>query len=376
MKKLVFFPSDPIQAYIDKGRNFEFLAEYYNPGKYFNEVICLSPWGEKKDEVIFGIRYIKASPYNFKSIIKKIKPDVIRGYGGYCCADWVSFNKVKDIPTVVSVHDTNSELIHDSLAYADAIICMSQAVKDAVITNVPNVTKNIWVMPNRIDTELYSKKYDSTIFNNLNRRFPGKYHILHIGRKTEQKNLDTVIKALKYLDNDTVTVFVGRGDTEKYKRLAIEEGVISRCYFVDCVKQEELPYWYSWCDCFCTPSRWEGFGYVFIEAAATETAIVTSDIAPMNEYLKDEVSAFLVKDYEDPKAIAQAVKRCLVEKSISIMKKNARNVGLRFEKKNIDQQEIEIYKQVMEIKPNNMNYKSLKHRMQMANLKKLCRKII
>lgn len=364
MSKLVFFPSDPIEAYIKKGRDYKFLDEYYNPGGFFDEVICISPWGDKEDETISRIRYIKSSPYKFKTIIKSLKPDVVRGYGGYCCADWISFNKVKGIPTIVSVHDTNPELIHDSLSYADSIICMSQAVKKAVLELVPNVTENIYVMPNRIDVELYSRKNDIVKFDELNSMFPGKYHILHVGRKVDQKNLDTVIKAMKYLGDDVVTVFVGQGDAERFKELARKEGVHKRCYFVDRVESKELPYWYSWCDCMCTPSRWEGFGYVFIEAAACEAAIVTANIAPMNEYLNNGINAILVDEYENPVKIADAIKKCLSnDDEIKTMKNKAREVGYCFSKDDVDRQEIEIYKEVIKSKPNNKINNILKFRM-------------
>lgn len=361
MSRLVFFPSDPIIEYIEKGRTYDFLDEYYNPGNFFDEVYCLSPWGEKKEEKIGNITYIKAAPTDFARIIRKIKPDVIRGYGGYCCSDWVSINKVKGIPTVVSVHDTNPELIHESLKYADGIICMSQAVKDAVLENVHGVTSDIWVMPNRIDTELFKYTYNQEYFENLDKLFPGGKHILHVGRKCEQKNQDTLIKSMKYLDEEVVAIFVGHGNTEYYKKLAQSEGVLDRCYFLDRVSNDEMPLWYSWCDCMCTPSRWEGFGYVFIEATACESIVVTSNLGPMNEYLTNGKDAILVDEYENPQKIAASIKYALENNDeIKEIRKNAREVGLRFSKEVIDEQEISIYKTMLECEPNNLNYKQLR----------------
>lgn len=356
MRKLVFFPSEPVTAYIEKGRTYDFLDEYYNPDGMFDEVYCLSPWGEKREETIGKIHYIKANPLHFSTIIKKINPDVVRGYGGYCCADWISISKVKGIPTLVSVHDTNPALIHNSLKYADAIVCMSHAVKKAVLEKVSINENKVWVMPNRIDTELFSPKRDDSFFKELNIRFGQGKHILHIGRKEEQKNLDTVIKALKYLDKDNVCIFIGRGDTDKYKNMAQVEGVLDRCFFIDSILNTELPLWYSWCDCFCTPSRWEGFGYVFIEAAACEAAVVTSNIAPMNEYLTNNMNAILVNDYEDPECIAKAISFVMSNsKEISSMRKNARQVGLRFSKSAVDKMERDIYQKVMRNKSNDKN---------------------
>ena len=363
MKKLVFFPSDPIEAYIKKGRTYSFLEQYYNPGGYFDEVVCLSPWGDEEEKIVSNIRYIKADPCIYKRIIKNIKPDVVRGYGGYRCSDWAAYSKVHGIPTIVSVHDTNPDLIYDSIAYADGIICMSNAVKDAVIRKVGNVTDNIWIMPNRIDTDLFKKNHDVKYIEKLNKIYGERKHILHVGRKVKQKNLDTVIKALKYID-DACVIFIGQGDANIYKEMAKEEGVEKRCFWINRVPNEEMPYWYSWCDCMCTPSRWEGFGYVFVEAAACETPIITSNIGPMNEYLENGENAILVDDYENPIEIAKAIKKCFSNNNdILEMRTNARNVGLKFSKDIVDRQEIEIYKQMIDMGASTKNFYNLKYNM-------------
>lgn len=350
MKRLVFFPSEPITSYLKQGKSYEYLESYYNPGGYFDEVFCLSPWGEKKSERIGNITYIRDNPCKFKKIIKQIKPDVVRGYGGYCCADWISINKVKGIPTIVSVHDTNPALIHKSLKYADYIVCMAECVRQAVFNKIVFDKDKVWVMANRVDTALFSKRKDNEYFKELAEKFGGGKHILHVGRKTEQKNLDTLIKALKFLPEDISCIFVGSGDESKYYGFAKENGVEKRCFFVEAVKKDELPFWYSWCDCFCTPSRWEGFGMVFIEAAACEASIVTSNIAPMNEYLTADKNAILVDEYENPQILANAICSVLAGgEKINIMKAEARNVGLEFSKEKIDRQEVEIYKKVISL---------------------------
>ena len=141
-----------------------------------------------------------------------------------------------------------------------------------------------------------------------------------------------------------------------YQKLAEEEGVSDRCFWIKRVESEELPLWYSWCDCFCTPSRWEGFGYVFIEAAACEAAVITSNIRPMNEYLTDKKNAILVDEYENPEIIANAINSVLENNDeIKKMRKNARDVGIAFGKDSIDQIEISIYEKMFNIVPNEKN---------------------
>jgi glycosyltransferase involved in cell wall biosynthesis len=342
--RLVVIPSDPIEAYEKQG--LYFLKEYYNPQGFFDEVYAISPW-ETMDRIAYGMNILKIPEKNFKKTIKKIKPDVIRAYGGYWASDLACYNKVKKIPIVVSVHDTNKDLLFSSVRNADMVICMSQIV--ANIVEDFGVQKNrIRILPNRIDINVFSPKNDSLYFKKLNEMFPAGRHILHIGRKTEQKNIDTLIKSLPLLPTEYSAIFIGAGDAANYIKLAADYNVADRCFWIEYVNNAELPFWYSWCDCFCTPSRWEGFGFVFIEAAACGAAIITSDIAPMNEYLTHNKDSFLVKEFEDPKKLAAAI--CYVCEDIDYKKaisSKAIETGKLFERDKIDAIEVSYYKEIL-----------------------------
>ncbi len=352
MKTLVVMPSDPMQAYLDLGQTYEYFEDYFNPGGYFDKVYAISPWGNTERETHGNVTYIKAKPIEFKNIIQEIHPDVVRAYGGYFCADWLAMSRIDDIPNVVSVHDTNPNLIYDSIKYADNVIYMAQCVQDAVRSKIDCAGKGEWVMGNRIDPDLMKPTSDKLFKEKMNQIYGCGRHILHVGRKTRQKNLDTLIKSLQYLPDDVSAIFIGKGDFSEYEELAKKLNVAHRVFNVDHVDNVELPKWYTWCDCFCTPSRWEGFGYVFIEAASCESAIVTADIGPMNEYLTNGKDSILVKNYENPEEIAKAIKRALENgEDIQNMKKNARKVGERFSKESVDSQEVAIYEQIIQTGP-------------------------
>ncbi|MCK4785708.1 MAG: glycosyltransferase, partial [Desulfobacteraceae bacterium] len=179
-------------------------------------------------------------------------------------------------------------------------------------------------------------------------RYPGKYRILHVGRKAEQKNLDTLIRALVELGPEYFCIFVGKGREDTYRKLAEQCGVDQQCHFIQSVHNEEISKYYSFCDCMCTPSRWEGFGIVFIEAMACETVVVTSDIAPMNEYITDSVSGVLVKDFENPAAIVEAIVRACQDESLrNTIQSNARKAAEPFRKERVDQLEMNLYKKFL-----------------------------
>lgn len=353
MKKIVIIPAGEVRDYLNMGKTYEYIENAFNPGGFFEEVFCISPGGENRK--IGKIEYIRANPEDYRKIIKKINPDVVRAYAGYYPCDFAVSNRVEGIPIVVSVHDVNPNLINQSLKYADYIICKSNAVKQIVKEYVDVNEDNIFVSPNRVDIDVFKKIENSEAFKKLNKIYGDGKHILHVGRKTKQKNLETLIKALQYLPLDYNAIFIGPGNSEPYIKLANEYNVVERCFFLDHVSRDSmLPIYYSWCDCMCTLSRWEGFGFVFIEAAACECSIVTSNIAPMNEYLSNGINSILVNEFESPQVVADSIiKACAQNEDVRKMKENARKVGIRFDKNTIDKEEIELYKRIIKKGANN-----------------------
>ena len=200
MRRLAVIPSDPIKAYKDKGIA-SWLEDYYNPLHFFNEVYLLSPL-EKEERYEFGMNIIPTKPKQLKSRIRELNIDVIRAYGGYWACDMACKNKVNGVPVVVSVHDTNTALLHNSIKKADIVFCMSNAVKKVVLTKFKKPDR-VWMLQNRVNFNTMHP-YPKDKLKDLDSKYPFKYKILHIGRKTKQKNLDTLIKALKILGNNRV----------------------------------------------------------------------------------------------------------------------------------------------------------------------------
>lgn len=370
MKKIVVIPVCPISSYLKNGLTYDFFENYYNPGDFFDEVYCICP-GEKN--IKRGkINYMNVDPQNFEKVISDIKPDLIRAYGGFGCSDWAAANLIKDIPLVISVHDTNPNLINQSLKFADYIICMTNEVKKSVQKQIDIPKDRIFILPNRVDIAKFYRRSDKKMFTKLDLEYGKGKHIIHVGRKVEQKNLDTLIRALTYLPEMYTAIFIGSGNTQPYKNIAKKYNVEERCFFVDHIINSELPMYYSWADCLCTPSRWEGFGIIFIEAAACECPIVASNIAPINEYLSHGVNSWLVDDYENAEILSKAiVDACSKnEKALSITR-NARKTAMKFNKTFVDNMEQELYKKFITTGTDNDKLNKL-----ILEIEKLQKKII
>lgn len=341
IRKLVVIPSDPIKAYDNKG--IDWLQSYYNPNRFFDEVFLLSPL-EKGINYKYGMHVIGVDDKIYKKALKLIKPDVIRAYGGYWATTFAIKNKTENTPIVSSIHDDRESLFHKEVDKADYVICMSQACANlAKNRGIPD--SKIIIMPNRVDLNTFKK---TIIHNKGFKKEHDKYNILSVGRLTSQKNIDNNIRALQFLPENYSITFVGRGSNKQYCKLAQECGVLNRVNWIETIKNSDLPYYYSTCDVFCTPSRSEGFGIVFIEAAACNTPIITSDIKPMNEYLTHNKDSYLIKEFENPKEIAKAIKFVCKNKEYSkLISNNSRLAAEKFDKRKIDKLEADIYSSII-----------------------------
>ncbi|MBX2875831.1 MAG: glycosyltransferase family 4 protein [Saprospiraceae bacterium] len=346
MKKIAILPFDPIDAYEQKG-TLRLYKEYFNPAAYFDRVWVISP-REKHDRILDGF-VIKAArnPSHFRSLLTEFDPDVLRVYGGGWNADYAIANRIAGLPIIVSLHDTNPSLLSPSIQFADGIIAMSEVIKELAI-KAGVQSEQIQVMGNRVNTQLF-QLVDPKQASQFKKQLTDGRLILHIGRQCAQKNQDTLLRALPLLPADFSVVFVGQGDARPYQRLASELGVLARCSWIERIPNEELPMWYSASDVFCVPSRWEGFGIVFIEAAACESPIVSSNMAPMNEYLVHKETAWLVDDCEDPAALARGITFMATgSKEVGEITRQARQAALQFDKEKIDQLEAYIYRDFLQ----------------------------
>lgn len=305
-KRLVVVPNDPIALYMKSGFD-SYLEGYFNPEKMFDEVFAISPL-EEREYKAFGMTIVPAQEEKACSILRDISPDVVRAYGGGWTADFACRHRLPNVPVVVSVHDTHPTMVRPSVRYADLILCVSTATKKVVLSRGAS-PKQIRLLPNRYDRDIFHPISDPAAISSVSRRFPPGKYIFQLGRKVHQKNLDTLIRSLAHLPSEYSCIFAGMGDASPYISLAKELRVEKRCFWVDAIDNSELPLWHAWCDCYCMPSRWEGFSIALVEAAACGAAIVASDIGPMRDLLTDDVSACLVKNYEDQQSLAAAIRK-------------------------------------------------------------------
>jgi malonyl-CoA O-methyltransferase len=325
----------------------------YNPNGLFEKVYLLSPL-EKRETVQYGMHTIPTQPRELPERLRALGVDIVRAYGGYWACDMACGHKARGgggVPVVVSVHDTNPAELHGAIRKADYVLCMSEAVRELVLRRFPD-PERVWVLPNRFDAGEMRPLPPGTDFADLDALLPTPRRLVCVGRLSEQKNQDTLIRALALLGPEYGCVFVGRNDPAPLRALAGEIGVSGRCRFVETVRNDLLYRYYNWAHAVVTPSRWEGFGIVFVEALASGAVVVTSNIRPMSEYIEHERNGLLVDGPEDAEALAAMVRRACTDEEL---RKRLRAAGppsvARFERREVDALEVAYYRRVLAERP-------------------------
>jgi starch synthase len=186
---------------------------------------------------------------------------------------------------------------------ADAVIAVSQGVRQDVMSCYPNVDPDrIHVIHNGIDPEIYRREPAVETLT----RFgidPDKPYAFFNGRITRQKGLPLLLRAALEIDPRHQLVIVASSpDTPEIgaevaalaERVRSERGNL--IWIGEFIPREELIHLHSGATVFVCPSVYEPFGLVILEAMACETAVVASRVGGIPEIVVEGETGYLV-DY-------------------------------------------------------------------------------
>lgn len=179
------------------------------------------------------------------------------------------------------------------------IIAISKNTKKLLAEYIPSLNK-IEVIYNGIELDKYSH-----LITNKNES-PKKFIITMIAGFRYQKDHETPIKALSYLNKDEYEMwYVGDGnEKDKIVRMIKEFGVEDQVKLLG--KRDDIPSIINKSDVIIQISHIEGFGLAAVEGMASKKPVIATDIPGLNEVVD---GAGILVEHRDEVNLAKEIEK-------------------------------------------------------------------
>lgn len=203
---------------------------------------------------------------------------------------------------------------------AARVITVSEASKRDILRYFRVAESRIDVIYNAID-ERFWQKPDTDEIDRVRQRYQlNAPFVLYAGNIKPHKNLERLIEAFHILRQspafkDVQLLIIG-DEISKYATLrrTVHRHKLHKCVrFFGFVPDRTLAALYRLANVFVFPSLYEGFGLPPLEAMASGTPVVTSNVSSLPEVVGD--AAIMIDPYE-PTAIADAIERVLTDEAL------------------------------------------------------------
>jgi glycosyltransferase involved in cell wall biosynthesis len=210
-------------------------------------------------------------------------------------------------------------MIWSAVRRADRVLTVSEASKRDILHHFRVSPAKVEVIPNAIDDRFRTPPSDEEMAQVRERYQLHAPFLLYAGTVKPHKNVERLIEAfgdLRRRGFDHVKLLVIGDEVSKQATL---RHAVHRCKlhthvrFFGFVPHRMLAVLYRLADAFVFPSLYEGFGLPPLEAMASGTPVVTSNVSSLPEVVGE--AALLVDPY-DPIAIADALERLLCDESL------------------------------------------------------------
>jgi phosphatidylinositol alpha-1,6-mannosyltransferase len=197
------------------------------------------------------------------------------------------------------------------LTDADVVFPVSEFTRAAVDRFTRGRAKTSILNPS-VDTERFSLEVSgSAVRDELG--LGGRFVVLFLSRLVKRKGADILLRAVAATRNTSVVIGGDGPERASLQRLAKELEISDRVTFVGLIPDDRMPEYYAAADVFCMPctNRYggldtEGFGVVYIEAAATGIPSIAGNCGGSIEAVEDGVTGIVLDD-PTPRTVAIAL---------------------------------------------------------------------
>lgn len=249
----------------------------------------------------------------------------------------------KNIPLITTLHGTDITLVGKDKTYepavtysineSDGITAVSKNLREETYRNF-DINKDIKVIYNFVDIDRFNAFHK----NNCRCIFAKKEQkvLLHMSNFRKVKRVRDAIKIFEKVAEkiDATLLMVGDGpERGPCEQLAIDLKIENRIKFLG--KQEKVEEIFPCSDLFILPSEYESFGLAALEAMASHSPVLSTNVGGIPEVNVDGETGFLFDVGNIDYAAQKAIELLTDEDLLSKMKNNAYQRAKQFDVKKI-----------------------------------------
>jgi D-inositol-3-phosphate glycosyltransferase len=208
------------------------------------------------------------------------------------------------------VSDARIRVETDIVRFVDLLVAATPAERIQLMWLYDAPMRKIQIIPPGVDLDRFRPLPPAQAREQIGVPADNKM-LLFVGRIEPLKGIDTLLRAIAILRDRVpeqgcnLCLSIIGGDPERedqeIKRLkALEEdlGIGDLVTFLGAKDQNTLPYYYGAAEVLITPSHYESFGMVALEAMACGTPVIASEVGGLAYLIQDGVTGFHVPDRE------------------------------------------------------------------------------
>lgn len=176
---------------------------------------------------------------------------------------------------------------------ARRIIAISESTRADAIALLGVEPDRVAVVPPGVEPEFFERAGPAALESFRRRHQLPDPFILFLGTREPRKNIPTLLRAFATAKRvarlpHRLVIAGGRGwMDEPVGQTVAELGLEGEVSWPGFVPHDELPLWYQAADIFVYPSQYEGFGMPALEALASGTPVITTDVSSLPEAVGD-----------------------------------------------------------------------------------------
>ena len=205
----------------------------------------------------------------------------------------------------------NSAWEKQAYRQAQAVVAVSDIVKQSLIETCKTPAEQISVIPNGVDLQQFRPLApgEANLLKQSIAVDDETFVAFFVGDiKSSRKNLDLVLKALEQLPETVHLAIAGSAKQSPYPQLAEALGLGERVHFLG--HRSDVAQLMRGADTFVFPSHYETFGLVVLEALASGVPVITSPTVGSHTLIGPGKSGFVV-DNHDLAAVLSAIQLLL-----------------------------------------------------------------